>query len=139
MKPTITETSAGAILFRKRGSNLEFLLLQGITGGWGFAKGHLESDGVIENAKREVLEETGNDVDFLPNFHEKITYTCEFPKEISNKTIHFFLAESQSDIVLSKEHVDFKWVSVQEGAGLIKYDLQKNLLWKAHDFLERDH
>jgi len=138
VKPHITETGAGAILFKRNKDTLEFLLLQSFAGNWNFPKGHLESESIIDCAKREVLEETANTVEFLDNFHEKITYTCEFPKEVSTKTIHFFLAESTQPIVLNpKEHANFTWATLEKSSELLKHDLQKNILAKAKQFLEK--
>ena len=73
------ETSAGAILYKKTNNAFLFLLVYSRRNGeWGFPKGHIEKgETELEAAKREILEETGiniNDTDFLKGFKFTDTY-----------------------------------------------------------------
>lgn len=55
------EYSAGAVIYRKRNDELEYLIIQSIINrNWGFPKGHLENNETTEQAaRREVFEEVG--------------------------------------------------------------------------------
>ena len=64
------EKSCGAIVYRKYHGNTEILLIKHINSGhWSFPKGHVEGDETEEEtAKREIMEETGIDVNLDTTF-----------------------------------------------------------------------
>ena len=75
--PARSKLSAGILLFRRRGNDLEFFLVhpggpfwaKKDDGAWSIPKGEYEAaEDPLEAAKREFLEETGSaiDGDFLP-------------------------------------------------------------------------
>ena len=66
------EKSCGAIVYRKYHGNTEILLIKHINSGhWSFPKGHVEEgETEEETAKREIMEETGIDVNLDTTFRE---------------------------------------------------------------------
>ena len=92
----ITEKSAGAIIWRKQKSQLEYLMIQSqpykqFPSGWGFTKGHLEGTESNEDAaQREVYEEVGLNPKFDFTFHQVDTYHLTKNRQ---KEVTFFLAE----------------------------------------------
>ena len=71
------EKSCGAIVYRKYHGNTEILLIKHINSGhWSFPKGHVEGNETEEEtAKREIMEETGIDVNLDTTFREIVSYS----------------------------------------------------------------
>ena len=80
-KKTKVEQSAGAVLFRRQGGRIVYLLLQHIRGHWAFPKGHVEGrETSIETARREINEETGiSRIRFMPRYKETIKFRFQWP------------------------------------------------------------
>ena len=123
-----TEISAGIVIRNKD----KYLLLRYVHGHWGFPKGHVEQGESLETtAKREVMEETGLNIEINTKFHAKINYVYSLETEQIEKTVHFFVGCSETKrVVLSDEHVDFKWLSYAQALNQITYVNEKEILKK---------
>jgi len=146
------ERSAGAVIFRREGGNVYYLLLHYESGHWDFSKGHVENkEKAKEAALREIKEETGlEDIKFIPRFREKIRYFFrksyrKKPKSQEQfrasaplilKEVIFYLAETKKeDIKLSCEHLSFKWLLYKEALEKVTYKNAQEILRKVHCFL----
>ena len=99
------EKSCGGIVYRKYHGNTEILLIKHINSGhWSFPKGHVEGDETeIETAKREIMEETGIDVNLDPTFREIVTYS---PRKDTQKIVVYFIAKAKNtDFVPQEEEI----------------------------------
>ncbi|MFP3228666.1 MAG: NUDIX domain-containing protein [Nitrososphaeria archaeon] len=132
------ERSAGGVVFRRRGSGPEFLVLRNLRGYWGFPKGHL-NDGEAEEAAalREVIEETGlRNLRVIPNFKYRIRY--RFKGEggaVSTKEVTFYLMECTGGcgrVVISSEHSGFEWLPFPEAYRRISYGNARGVLAAAY-------
>jgi 8-oxo-dGTP pyrophosphatase MutT (NUDIX family) len=133
-----SETSSGAIIFRKEEGKVLYLLLHYESGHWDFPKGHIEQgEDEFTTARREAQEETGlEDIVFLPDFEEKISYFYTSQGRKVFKTVVFLLAETGSkEIKISEEHLGFKWLPFQEALEQITFENAKEVLKKADKFL----
>ena len=131
----IKEVSAGIVLFRREKETNLFLLLKYPAGHWEFVKGKTEDyESLHETGVRELQEETGiTDVQFLPNFEERIHYKFEYDGSPIHKQVVFFLAETRtSKITLSYEHLDSAWLDYATALQTITFDNAKQVLTKAH-------
>lgn len=137
------EKSAGAIIFRKGGGKIYYLLLHYESGHWDFPKGHVEEG---ENEKtaslREIKEETSiEEIDFIEGFRERITYFFKesYKKKkgpLIFKEVIFYLAETKDkEVKISYEHIDFAWLLYDEAFKKITFRNAKEILNKANDFL----
>lgn len=136
----IKERSAGAIVFRREGNQIKYLLLhyKFKTEYWGFTKGNVEEgETELETAKREIREETGiADLNFLSGFKEKIHYFYRRDGELVSKSVTFFLAETSSkDVKISSEHIGYEWVDFKTALSRLKPGTKK-VLEKANRFLK---
>ena len=146
------ERSAGAIIFRREGGNIYYLLLHYESGHWDFPKGHIEKDEKInETVLREIKEETGlGNMRLVPDFQEKIHYffrrsyqeKTKTKKQLKNvvplilKEVIFYLAETEKkDIKISFEHLGFEWLPFEEALERATYKNAKEILIKANQFL----
>ena len=133
-----TEKSCGAVVFRKKNSTIEFLVLkyrpeQG--GHWSFPKGHMEKEeSEQETAKREVFEEAGLQIDLIEGFREETVFS---PKPGVMKTVAFFLGEAKSDRVKHalEETEDHKWLQFEEAMKQLTHEDTRELLKKANNFI----
>jgi bis(5'-nucleosidyl)-tetraphosphatase len=139
------EKSAGAVIFRREGDKIFYLLLhypgtshRAKKDYWDFPKGHIEKGEEIEDTvKREVFEETGlKDIKFIEGFKETIKYFFKFQGKNILKFVTFYLAETKEEkIKISFEHLDFAWLPFKEALERVTFPNAKRILKKAHLFL----
>lgn len=131
--------SCGVIIFHipensKDKNDYKFLLLHYESGHWDYVKGHVEKNETeIETALRELDEETGlKDVNIIKEYKEDLSYIFSHNKQLINKTVVYFLAESKTnDVTISHEHIDYIWLPYKEALEKLTFENARNLLKKA--------
>lgn len=141
------ERSAGAIISRKEGKKIFYLLLhypgashRAEKDYWDFPKGHIEKrEKEIEAVKREIEEETGlKDIKFIEGFKEWIKYFFKFKDKNILKFVTFYLAETKTkDVEISSEHIGYEWLPYEEALTRLTFENAKEILKKAHKFLSK--
>ena len=133
----------GFIVFRKTlDFGFEFLLLKNVKGHYDFPKGHKDNldNSKIETAIRETFEETGiKNLNILKEFSLVMDYVIDSKTDTpTHKFVELFLAELQSDtqIVLSSEHTEYKWCDLEQSLSLFEFDNYKSALLSAYNFLK---
>lgn len=132
------EKSAGAVIYYSD-SEPYFLVLK-YPRYWGFAKGWIE-DGESEEqaAKREIEEEAGLKVSFIPGFKYEQRWMFRADDGVVNKRAVFFLAEISREeagrVKISSEHEDFKFLSFDGACKIMKVKDNKKMLGKAREFI----
>jgi 8-oxo-dGTP pyrophosphatase MutT (NUDIX family) len=93
----VKEISAGGVVFRKQGDQLEIQLIQDRYGKITLPKGKMESgETVEETALREIEEETGIVGEIVKPL-ERIDYQYEaLGQGTINKEVHYYLVEAKS-------------------------------------------
>lgn len=140
----------GAIVFRFKGKEPEFLLLHRIKrwSGWEMLKGgRIGRERPMHNLMRELREEIHADEKKIgaiiplpfklkfktpPDYVKKYKYTkMEFPS---------FLVEYNGPVSIKGnavlEHDEYRWVSFNEALNLLTHETNKNLLRKAYQVLK---
>ncbi len=130
------EKSCGIIIYRGD-KKREYLLLKYGYGHWGFVKGKIEKgEKEKDTAVRESQEEAGitkDELSFVPNFKETISYVYNKAGKTVSKKVIFFLAKTQKEhIKLSHEHNDYAWLPYTEAKKKLTFQNSKNLLEKVH-------
>jgi 8-oxo-dGTP pyrophosphatase MutT (NUDIX family) len=131
------EKSAGFILFRKEENNFYFLLLHYKAGHWDFPRGHVEENETeLDAALRELKEETNIfDIKVIEGFRESYRYL--FSNNKKEKEVVLMLAQTkQKEVILSFEHMGYRWVNYENALKLITYENPKLILQKAKAFLD---
>ena len=141
---TIPFVSVGAVLFRELSGERKFLLIkhkEKFGGHWDFPKGHSEVDEERkETAKREVLEETGLQINgFVLGFCEESVY---YPRNFLyvRKSVFFFLAKAgaREEVKIAENELeDFAWLSFREAKKRLTYQRSKEILESAEAFIKR--
>ena len=130
------EKSCGAVIYRKKDNNLEFLAISHRNDGhWGFPKGHVEdNESEEETAVREVYEEAGLQVALINGFKVSVEYLT---KQDTMKEVIFFLAKAQKQSVHIQldEIKDYKWASFQHTKQILSYESSKDVLEQAYKFI----
>jgi len=130
-------TGSGGIVLNK---NKQVLLITNGKMLWGFPKGRQEAgETFLDNAKREIYEETGiSDLTLVGDLGEyKRTSLNANGSENKNiiKTIHMFLFKT-SEMKLQPADKDIgqaKWVNKEEAAGLLQHKKDKEFFEKIKD------
>lgn len=133
------EKSAGVVIFRKEKKEILYLLLHYPGGHWDFPKGHIEKgENPEETAEREVKEETEiKDLKVMPGFRTSTRYFYKKGKKTIFKVVFFYLAKTKTKrIKISFEHQGFKWLPYKEALKNVTFKNTKEVLKKAHQFLE---
>ncbi|HLN45816.1 MAG TPA: NUDIX domain-containing protein [Candidatus Sulfotelmatobacter sp.] len=132
------EKSCGAVVFHKN-AEVKYLLLRYEAGHWDFVKGNVEpNENEIDTVLRELKEETGIvATQTLDGFRERIQYFYRRQGETIQKEVVFYILQANTEKVeLSFEHVGFAWLDYQHSLEKLTFKNAKNVLQKAHDFLE---
>lgn len=137
----LCEKSCGAVVFRKRSGNMEFLLIKNKKGGnWGFPKGHIEiNEDEYSTAIREVREETGLDVKPLKGFRVLSEYR---PRGKIFKQVVFFIAEMPDggEVVPQQSEVDrYIWADYGLAMRTFRFNNDRNVLTKARNWLNANY
>ena len=132
------ERSCGAIVCRKINGETRLLLIKNSRSAhWGFPKGHMERGETPEQtAKREVLEETGLNINIIPDFSSKSDYTIQGKVE---KSVTIFLAETEdTKTVIQREEIDdYIWLGFDKAMETLKFENDKAILKNARRFVEK--
>ncbi len=91
-------------------------------------------------AAREIKEETGiQDIEFVDDFREVMTYFYKRGEETIHKEVIFFLAQSATEeVTISKEHIGYAWLGYDNAFKKLTFNNAKELLRKADDFLNKN-
>lgn len=133
------EKSSGGVIFKEE----KYLVLQYGLGHWGFVKGHVEKGESLTDAfLREAEEEAGlseKELSIFFGFNERIEYYYKRKGKTTFKEVHYFLAESNTfSVRISHEHQKYKWLDFKDAIRIISFENDKNVLKKAHRFLEKN-
>jgi 8-oxo-dGTP pyrophosphatase MutT (NUDIX family) len=135
------EVSAGAVIFfLDSEKNVLYLVLHYAAGHWDLAKGHIEENETSQEAAlREIVEETGLQVQLEDNFEQSYEY---FYKDQGGQLIHkkaiFFVARAHSHSVkLSFEHLSYKWLPFHEAIKQVTFANTRQLLQLADQWIKQ--
>lgn len=130
------ESSCGAVVYRKIQNEIRYLLIKNKRSAhWGFPKGHIEMGETKEDtALREVLEETGLHIEIIDGFECQSKYKIQGKIE---KIVSIFVATtSDTNTIIQQEEIeDYIWLTYDKANSLLKFENDKNIFKKAHDFL----
>jgi len=135
----ISEQSAGAFIYKLEGGRPLVLFLIHKNGNLDTPKGHVEKGESIEQAaKREIMEEAGLKVEFLPYFEEKIIYLIKRRGKKARKFVTLFLAKAgNGKVKISHEHARHKWLDMHQALKMNRFkDMEKHLR-RVFGYIER--
>ena len=137
--PTATrrEVSAGGVVYRREGDDVEILLAARRTRrgdlAWGLAKGGIEADESIEDAaRREVREETGIDAEIEESLGDT-RYFYVWDEVRVRKVVHFFLMRAIGGDTTDRddEMEDVQWFPLERALKRAAYRGEREVLARA--------
>jgi 8-oxo-dGTP pyrophosphatase MutT (NUDIX family) len=139
--PTKREISAGGVVYRREGDQIEVVLASRRTrrGGlaWGLAKGGIEDEESAEDAAvREVREETGLLAEIEASLGEtRYFYVWEDVR--IRKTVHFFLMRHTGGDVDDRddEMEEIRWFPLERALKRAAYRGERDVLGRAAELL----
>ena len=130
------EKSCGALVYRKENGKYKILLVKHRYGGhWCFPKGHVEAgENEIQTALREVMEETGIQIDLQEGFRQAVEY---FPKPNVKKQVIYFLGEARyEEYTMQEEEIrEITWADLDKAYYMVTFKNDKNLINEARKYL----
>lgn len=134
------ECSCGAIVYRIINNEIRYLLIKNKrSSNWGFPKGHIErGENEKQTAYREVLEETGIRIRFLPDFRFKSEYSIQ--NRIEKRVIIFLATTDDTNTVIQREEIEkYLWLGFDKAMNALKFPNDRHLLKKAREYLEKEN
>ena len=134
------------IPFRRVPAELEFAVLKRRDAGyWQFvAGGGEDNETPAQAAGRETREEIGFSgqmvqLDFLASVPKDCFAAADaWGEDVYVIPEHYFAVDvGSSDISLSQEHTECRWVSYDEALSLLKWESNQNALWELNERLKR--
>ena len=113
----------------------EFLILKNRRGFWGFPQGHKEKgETEIQTLIREVFEETGIAYLYIQSYIGRIHYSYFRADGMkSEKEVRFYFATTTTrNVIISKEHDDYKWVKFSDALCILDHRQLKSILVRGH-------
>jgi 8-oxo-dGTP pyrophosphatase MutT (NUDIX family) len=135
------EVSAGGLVLRRNGADLEALLIgRGMPRVWSLPKGHVEARETHEQAAlREVREETGCWAEILCKLSD-IAYWFYLNRTKHKKSVHFYLMNYLSGDTANHDHEvdEARWFEIKAAKKALKYVNEKRLVDLALEWIEAD-
>jgi 8-oxo-dGTP pyrophosphatase MutT (NUDIX family) len=139
---TKTQTSAGGVVFRRRGERVEVALISvGAGGRWQLPKGLVdEGESPDEASVREAREETGLDAELVAPI-EKIEYwyfsTERGARVRFHKFVHFFLLRFLSGDTSDHDHEvnEARWVEIGEAIEMLAFKGERAVVERAREMI----
>lgn len=129
------ESSCGAVVFNEEKGERQFLLIRNRRSAhWGFPKGHIEpGETKEETAIREVLEETGLNIEIVSGFVKNSEYIIQGKIE---KSVSIFLGKTtEFDYKLQEEEIEeCGWYTYNDALRILNYENDKYILTEAAKF-----
>jgi bis(5'-nucleosidyl)-tetraphosphatase len=135
------EYSAGVVVFYQDTLTSErlYLVLHYPKGHWDLPKGKLEPhETALQAALRELHEETGLTVEIVPGFEQALSYMFkDMQGNLVSKQVVFFVGKSSTQqVILSHEHLDYKWLTLGPALAQVTYTNAQQMLRLADEFIE---
>lgn len=137
----IKDESYGVVPLREENGEWETLIVFQAAGYWGFPKGHKEKgEDNHEAARRELLEETGLEVDdFLTYGPYCESYKFQDKGIIIDKKVWFYPAKVKGDFILNQPHEvsEAKWVPLAHASTFLTFSQAQSVALQTHHDLTK--
>jgi 8-oxo-dGTP pyrophosphatase MutT (NUDIX family) len=141
--PTYEQISAGGVVFRYNGDQVEIAIVQIVPElRWQLPKGLIDPGETMEQAAvREVREESGIEGELVsPIDTIEYWFTAEWDGEMRryHKFVHFYLLRATGGDVANHDHevAESRWVTIDDALKLLVFKTEREVVSKAKSMLE---
>jgi len=136
----VTSSLIEAHIFRKKGNDIEFLLLKRAEteiypGLWQMVSGSIDANEIAyQTALREIKEETGLTPEkfwIVPNVNSFYSSTQD---KICMIPVFAALVTDEAEVIISNEHSQFKWAGLDETLKLLAWPGQRKSVEILYDY-----
>lgn len=125
------EYSCGSVVYKKENNEYYFLIVKHKYGThYSFPKGHIEQgETKEETAIREVLEETGININLNKEYYDTTKYSFKINEELIEKEVTYFLAEAKNTD-LKKQETEISevlWVHYNDVFDILTFAADKKI------------
>lgn len=133
------EKSCGAVVFTKIDKCLKYLLIQNLSGVYGFPKGHVEKgESETETVLREVFEEVGIKIKLIDGFRTEDEYLIPQKENTIKQVVYFLGYYYNQEISYQKEELtSAELIDYESAISLFQFESSKRILTEANDFLTK--
>lgn len=131
--------SCGFVAFRQVDGENRYLIIRSHNGDVGFPKGHTEpGESETDTAIRELKEETGVEVNIIPDFRWQIEYPLPHNSNAIKQSV-YFLGECISEkITVQESEVAYAaFVPYSEAVGMLTFDETRKILQAAEMLISK--
>ncbi len=133
--------SSGGVVYRQKNGEVQVAVVQTQRGAWVLPKGAVEpGEAPKDAAVREVREETGIVGEVVEDLGE-IRYEVrpDLWTGFVPKVVHQYLLQSVGGSIRPdpSEHVEARWVSMQEAVRMLHHVNERTIMLRAEDLLSR--
>lgn len=132
------ERVCGAVVYTKKNNEILYLIVKSLKGDYGFPKGHAENEeNDIQAASREILEETGININFINGFKFESEYHPDGDQNVLKHLVLFLAKFEDQKISIQKEELlSADLMNFQSALNILKFDNLKDALKQADEFIK---
>lgn len=136
----LEEKLSGGVVYKEENGGLKFALVHDVFGYWTLSKGKTEEkENFADGAKREIMEETGLDVEIGQEIGKNEYMASDPEKGKIKKIVTYFTALAKNDEIKLKQTGgldDAKWFEMKDLAELKIYDDIRGIIAEAIKILK---
>ena len=131
------EVSSGAVVFTRINGEIRYVIVRSLEGWYGFPKGHIEGEETEEEAAtREIREEVGLSVRFVPGFRTTDEHTIPEKPGVIKQVVYFLGEYDNQEIRFQKEELlEAPLLTYEEAMERFQFESSRRILREANDFL----
>jgi 8-oxo-dGTP pyrophosphatase MutT (NUDIX family) len=140
--PTETQVSAGGVVYRRQGDQVEIALISvGPGPRWQLPKGMVKDGEEQEDAaRREVREEAGLETEIVAPL-DRVEYwfyaTSRGRRVRIHKFVHFYLMRYRDGDVSNHDHEvnEARWIEIERAQAMLAFDSDRKLVARAQELI----
>lgn len=131
------EVSCGAVVFTRLNGQVHYVIIQSLSGDYGFPKGHMEkNEAEEETAFREIREEVCLAPRLLPGFRVVDEYLLPSRRDTTKRVVYFLAQYEDQTIVPQKAELrSAELMPYPQARAALTFEASRQILDKANEYI----